>query len=513
MGKILEARLTRSLVLLAASVLALASSCANAMQFVLSGSVDGTAPYHVDDDLDVYVNGVNIYFGTSIANTPTARAPIPFSANVGDALHLVVRDTYGGCARLSRLFLTDSIGRYALVDPGFDLGCGRPAGNQGVVHDVTLPIPNLAPAPMFSEALLPGSTVDGLIDGRDGLLYGTTYDGGTAPDGITPLNKGTIFAYDPLTSTVEVLYSLNGTTDGAAPFGLMLDPTSGKFYGTTSPPAPAPGTVFVFDAGARTLTTLLTSFAGFNSPLGLIKSGDYFYGTLARPNGAIFRMQPDGGGFTIIHQFSDFSSLPESLTVGADGLLYGKTIYGGIECNVNYPGLGCGTVFRLKPVLPGELDEQFEILHAFAVTNSVHENYPVGLNYGSDGLLYGTTYYSLFKLDPANPAATFQYLFTNGGGISLLATEGPKANLFLSEYSRGTEGAGWVYAILKDGTGLTALHNFSFTTGLKSYGPAGQLLRNGAGTLFGTTEYTDDAPYHGTVFALSDAVFSNGFGP
>jgi hypothetical protein len=57
----------------------------------------------------------------------------------------VVRDTYGFCASLSPIYLTDPSGNGTLVDPGFNLGCDRPTGDQGVVHDFTFTIPSAGP--------------------------------------------------------------------------------------------------------------------------------------------------------------------------------------------------------------------------------------------------------------------------------------------------------------------------------------------------------------------------------
>jgi uncharacterized repeat protein (TIGR03803 family) len=216
-------------------------------------------------------------------------------------------------------------------------------------------------------------------------------------------------------------------------------------------------------------------------------------------------MALDGSGFTIIHAFSDFSSLPQSLTLGADGKLYGVTIYGGVQC----PGsgsLGCGTIFRLDPVLPGITNEQFQTLYQFQfTTNPSHSNHPQGkLVYGSDGYLYGTTFYNIFRLNPSSPAATFQFIWTAGGGTSLSLIEGSDGRLYVADYD-GTTGAGRILSQNKDGTNITVLHDFSFTTGSTSYGPYGRLYRTSAGIIYGTTEYTNSGSFHGVVFSLSES--------
>jgi uncharacterized repeat protein (TIGR03803 family) len=351
----------------------------------------------------------------------------------------------------------------------------------------------------YTDAVLPGSAFAGVVSGPDGGLYGVTYDGGAS-------NKGTLYRFDPGTFSVTTLHSFNGAGDGSTPYGeLSFDPVTGKFYGTTDGGGPSGvGTIFAFDGS--TVTTLKSDFTGYTSPQGsLVKAGGFLYGSLARTNGAVFRIAPDGSGFTIIHAFTDFSSLPQSLTLGSDGKLYGVTIYGGVVCDSANPTLGCGTVFRLKPVSPGDSDEQFETLYQFQFAGSLfRSNYPQGkLIYGMDGLLYGATHYHLFRLNPNNPGPTFQFIWTSGGGISLSVIEGADGRLYAADYGGGTNGAGQVFSLGKDGANVSVLHDFSFTTGSKSYGPYGRLYRDAVGTIYGTTEYTNSTPSNGVVFSLS----------
>ena len=107
-------------------------------KYRLSSTPDGTGAIVVDDDLDVYVNGVLIYTdGTAPAG---ARPPIRFSATPGDQIRLVVRDTYGHCASLSPIYLIDPFGSSTPLDPGFSLGCDRPIPPDPV-FDKTFPVP------------------------------------------------------------------------------------------------------------------------------------------------------------------------------------------------------------------------------------------------------------------------------------------------------------------------------------------------------------------------------------
>jgi hypothetical protein len=106
--------------------------------YILSGSSDGTGTIGVDDDLDISLNGVQIY--SDGAELSGERAPIRFQAQRGDVLTFVVRDTYGRCSGLRKVYLVKG-NRSVVADQGFDLGCGRPGGNQGVVHTQTFTIP------------------------------------------------------------------------------------------------------------------------------------------------------------------------------------------------------------------------------------------------------------------------------------------------------------------------------------------------------------------------------------
>ncbi|HNQ98625.1 MAG TPA: hypothetical protein PKN52_01415, partial [Trueperaceae bacterium] len=106
--------------------------------YTLAGNAAGTSTFGVDDGLQVSLNGEVIYDdGGSLSGN---RGPITFTAKKGDTLKFVVRDTYGHCSGLQTIYLVK--GTLATVaDPGFDLGCGRPSGDQGIVHTLEFTIP------------------------------------------------------------------------------------------------------------------------------------------------------------------------------------------------------------------------------------------------------------------------------------------------------------------------------------------------------------------------------------
>ncbi len=68
----------------------------------------------------------------------------------------------------------------------------------------------------------------GLVQATDGNLYGTTLEGGT-------IGAGSVFTITPA-GVLTPLYSFclqSGCTDGALPFGGLVQGTDGNFYGTT----------------------------------------------------------------------------------------------------------------------------------------------------------------------------------------------------------------------------------------------------------------------------------------
>ena len=65
----------------------------------------------------------------------------------------------------------------------------------------------------------------GLILGRDGLLYGTNSSGGA-------FNAGTVFAVAP-TGDLSVLHEFTGGLDGGSPVAGLLQAKDGRIYGTT----------------------------------------------------------------------------------------------------------------------------------------------------------------------------------------------------------------------------------------------------------------------------------------
>ncbi|MGA2687698.1 MAG: choice-of-anchor tandem repeat GloVer-containing protein [Candidatus Korobacteraceae bacterium] len=126
-----------------------------------------------------------------------------------------------------------------------------------------------------------GPYFESLVQGTDGNLYGTTYQGGAN-------SFGTVFKVNPSTGTLTTLHSFaGGTTDGSFPGAGLVLASDGNFYGTTT------------------------------------QGGSNTYGT-------VFKITP-AGTLTLLHSFTvvDGRGPWSGLVQGTDGNLYGTTTFGG----------------------------------------------------------------------------------------------------------------------------------------------------------------------------------------
>jgi uncharacterized repeat protein (TIGR03803 family) len=311
-----------------------------------------------------------------------------------------------------------------------------------------------------------------LVQGTNGLLYGTAVGGGSTGD-------GTVFRMST-NGTATVGWSLNSASSGSVPYGGLVQGRDGNFYGTTH------------QGGA----------AGYGAPF-------WGYGT-------VFRLTASGS-LTAIHSFSGAEGTYPSSTLmqATDGNLYGTAQYGG----ANGGGYGAffggwGTIFKITPT--GILTPLF----SFANTNGAVPF--AGLVQDSDGAFYGTTAAggtygagTVFKL-AADGTFTSLYSFTGGndgnncpggllwpssliyspcsGGL-LLASDG---NLYGATAGGGLYGLGTVFRISPEGA-LTTLVQFD---GYQGANPYCTLIQGTDGRLYGTTQ-NGGAKGWGAIFRLS----------
>jgi uncharacterized repeat protein (TIGR03803 family) len=225
----------------------------------------------------------------------------------------------------------------------------------------------------------PGGSYGGLVL-SGGVLYGTTHgSGGNTGD------EGTVFSINSDGTGYTVLKSFS-ISDGAVPYA-GLTPSNGVLYGTTVAGGANTyhGTVFKLNTDGSGFT-ILKSFAGADGrwPYGRLTLADnVLYGTTALggdwDNGTVFRVNTDGTGFQVLKSFTggEDGSEPQSRVILVGGVLYGTTTYGGSS--------GKGTVFQMNSDGSG-----FMVLKSFSGGIDGGNPYYSGATL-SGNMLYGTT--------------------------------------------------------------------------------------------------------------------------
>jgi uncharacterized repeat protein (TIGR03803 family) len=334
-----------------------------------------------------------------------------------------------------------------------------------------------------------------LVQGPDGTLYGTTYNG----EGSV---AGTVFKIQPAGTGFAVLkYFTNGVEGGSPYGGLVLSGT--KLYGTTEQGGSnGIGTVFALDTSGTGFTNLhsFNGDDGYGPDCTLALAGGQLYGTTESGGdssyGTIFRINPDGSGFTNLFQFGDTNGASPygALAVGG-GFIYGTTSSGGVVEE--------GIVFRLATNGSG-----FTNLHEFALLHGSYDpedgEEPMAGLLLSGATLFGTTsnggtngYGTVFRLNTDGTQYAIVHDFNDIDG------EEPAGELILSGntlFGTATSGtqSGVVFSVLTNGNSFADLHQFSGSDGESPN--AGLVLSNG--TLFGTT-YAGGSVNAGTVFKIS----------
>jgi uncharacterized repeat protein (TIGR03803 family) len=197
-----------------------------------------------------------------------------------------------------------------------------------------------------------------VIQGTDGALYGTTYNGGGN-------GGGTVFriTFDGTLATLYTFCSQSGCADGAQPRARLGETANGEFFSTAStggnPNCPSGcGTVYKITPSG-TLTTLhsFDGTDGMDPTDGLVPaSNGYLYATTVQGGvntcpsydgcGTVFRITPSGT-LTSLHSFtgSDGGQVYARVVQASNQDLYGTASGGGSDSCSG----GCGTIYKMTP--------------------------------------------------------------------------------------------------------------------------------------------------------------------
>lgn len=327
---------------------------------------------------------------------------------------------------------------------------GGGANGRGTVYHLGLRGSSwqLTPLFEFNDALL--ESYSGVVFGPNGILYGTTTQGGSG--------KGTVYELRPSATpckstrcywSEKTLYSFRGgANDGEYPaYGTPIFDRLGNIYGMTQEGGSGSGSA-----------------------------------------GIAFKLTQSGGEWTlsILHSFSeaggDGYGPQGGLIFDAAGNLYGMTSEG---------GAGFGTAFELKSS-GGAWTEN--LLYNFNEGSSGEHPQGSTLIMDQAGSLYGTTYSggtghngTVFEMTPSNGSWTFSVLYSFTAcnpetGVTMDAA----GNLYGNCPRGGTHNLGMVYKLTHAGGSWIFVDLHDFTGGSDGSNPYGTVALDGNGNLYGT---------------------------
>ena len=348
-------------------------------------------------------------------------------------------------------------------------------GGDGYVFELTESGGVWSGAPIYTFDTVPAAyPYAGLIQNSTDALFGTTVYGGTYGD-----NGGTAYVLGNSGGiwSEKFIWNFGGTGDGFYPYGGLIFDSAGNLYGTAEQGgANNAGAVFELSTCPRCRgwsEKILYSFGATASdgvsPISSLlmdSSGNLFGTTFAGGTagaGTVFELSPSGSTWTekVLHDFTggtDGGSPTSSLIADSGGDLYGTTY--------NYGKYGHGTVFEISICNPKGCKET--TLHAFAG--------------GADG---------------ANSEAPLQF------GCTVERT-GCLANygvLYGTTVYGGSYNAGTAFGLSQSGGTWTEFFRHSFGNGHDGANPAGGVVLDGSGNIYGTTELGGTSG-SGTVYEI-----------
>ena len=351
-----------------------------------------------------------------------------------------------------------------------------------------------------------GSTPDAnLLQASDGNLYGTTINGGTN-------GYGVVFRIPTNGTTVIPLYSFTNGTDGANPLGGLVQASDGNLYGSAEfGGVYSDGTLFRISTNALATNAVFTQLYSFTggtdgnepfSDLAQASDGNLYGSTFiggSSDSGTLFTIDTTGN-FVSAFSFpgaGDGANPHCNLIAGADGNLYGTTISGGTN--------GQGAIFSVS--------SNGTLTTVYSFIGGISSGAPMaGLVQAADGSFYGTgepgsSAGSIFRLT-TNGAYSLPHIFSgnfDGGGPNAL-TLGTDGNLYGTAFGGGSDGVGTVFQYVLPSGPFNLLHTFTGTN--DGANPVGGMVQASDGNFYGTTADLNISTY-GTIFRIAaDGTFA-----
>ena len=392
-------------------------------------------------------NGTNLFDGLNVSGT-TSNMLTLHSVSAGDAkaYSVVVSNSFG--------FQTSS---------------------EAALTVVALTSSELVQDSLFSfNGDADGGHPTGLARGRNGIIYGTTQNGGVG-------GSGTIFQLDAA-ATPHLLHSFSGLDDGDQPNRGLSQASDGTLLGTTfGGGTNGFGTIFNLHTNGQSSTLFMFDHTdGVLPTAGLSKGNDgSLYGTASEGGvfhyGTIFRLG-SSNEFSVLLAFnSSNGAFPHAgLTSGLDGNFYGTTYKGG--------AFGNGTIFKVSPS---------GFLTTLVSFNGTNGAFPVGeLARDLDGSFRGTT-----TSGGAFGVGTIFRVTADGALTNLVSFTGsndgshPRAGLFQANDGNwygttsdgGSFGDGIVFRLTPDG----AFTTISMFDGYNGANPEAPLIEDQSGNILG----------------------------
>ncbi len=421
--------------------------------------------------------------------------------------------------------------------------------NEGVLYEFDLQNNSYANLFEFDGSVNGRHPLGSLIQAKNGLLYGTCYQGGSfnlgilfqfdlnndslqikahfngSGNGSNPYNSlletdsgtllgmnflggssngGTVYRYSYVTDSIYKIADLNGSDNGRNPYGGFCKGLNGKFYAMTYAGGTSnAGVILEYNSNNDSLIKKLDlgGSAAARNPMGdlFMSTTGKLYGVSYRGgitnSGILFTYSPANNAFSKIHEFNyaaEGNSPLGRLCLASNRKLYGLTLSGGVSNR--------GVLF--------EYDAETDVYTKKHSFNGLDGGQPYSTLCSYNGLLFGTTYSGgsnnvgvIFKYDHATSVYTKIYDFDRSNGCNPFGTliPGPNGLLYGMCSSGGANEYGAIYSFNPSNFILSKLVDFDDST----YGgsPFGDLLLASNGKMYGMT-YDGGAYGRGTLFSF-----------